>query len=124
LLCDYGYNCYLQRRWAEAEAHLRKALELDPNLGRAHTNLGLVLARNGREAEALREFRHAGCREGPARTNLGFALMSESRWDEARHQFQLALKVDPTLTAAQEGLTTLQAVAGNLDFSSSGHPRG
>lgn len=113
LLCDYGYNCYLQRRWAEAESNLRKAIALAPDLARAHNNLALVLARTGTEAEALHEFQQAGCREGQARTNLGFAFMSESRWDDARRQFQLALQADPTSTAAQDGLTTLQAVASN-----------
>src|SRR5579884_94310 len=48
IFCNMGYSFYLQRRWAEAEMNLRQALALKPEHQRAHTNLGLVLARTER----------------------------------------------------------------------------
>ena len=56
LLCDRGYSFYLQDRNAESESTLRGALAIDPHLARAHSNLGLVLARDGKSDEALMEF--------------------------------------------------------------------
>ncbi len=84
LHCDFGYSCYLQRNWSEAEPQLRRAIALNADCARAHTNLGLLLARTGREKEALVEFRKAGCDEAAARSNLGFALTLEERWPEAQ----------------------------------------
>lgn len=46
-------------RLPEAEQNLRRALELDPNLARAHVSLGDVLLREGREAEATVHLREA-----------------------------------------------------------------
>ena len=60
IFCDKGYSLYLQRRWAEADMCLRQAIALKPRLARAHNNLGLLLARDGKVDEALAEFRAAG----------------------------------------------------------------
>ena len=77
LLCDLGYCCYLQKQWKKGEGNLRRALAIQPELARAHNNLGLLLARTGRDDEALKEFARAGCGEAEARANLGLALMLE-----------------------------------------------
>jgi len=111
LYTDFGYSCYLQKRWGEAEANLRKALRLDRELTRARNNLGLLLARTGRPEEALREFRRAGCSPSDAHANLAFAMVLEERWDEARQEFELALDADPSSKAAQDGLNALGAMA-------------
>jgi tetratricopeptide (TPR) repeat protein len=61
------------RRFADAEAHFRRALELDPNNAISHNNLGLALQRQGRAVEAVHAF-DAAARIDPAsdlaRTNL------------------------------------------------------
>ena len=70
IFCDKGYSLYLQRRWAEADVCLRQAIALKPRLARAHNNLGLLLAKDGKVDEALAEFRAAGlrpCRGAPKR---------------------------------------------------------
>ncbi len=108
--CDLGYSFYLQRRWQEAEASLRQALALRPDLTRAHINLGLLLARTGRTDESLVEFARAGCPEADARANMAFALMLEERWWEAQQQYELALAVDSQSKAAQDGLRTLHSL--------------
>lgn len=108
--CDYGYCCYLRRDWKTGETSLRKAVELQPGLARAHNNLGLLLARTGREDEALQEFFKAGCAEPAARANLALALTIERRFPEAEQQYQRALAADPNLKPAQEGLAALRTM--------------
>lgn len=110
LLADFGYSCYLQERWKESEQFLRQALALDPEFRRAHNNYGLLLARTGREEQALKEFARTGVSQSEARSNLGYALMQQKHWDEAREQFQLALSVDPQSKNAKEGMKTLDKV--------------
>jgi Flp pilus assembly protein TadD len=106
--CDYGYSRYVRRDFPAAEKSLRQAIALNPNLGRAHTNLGLLLARTGREDEALKEFAKTGCSEPMARCNLAFALATERRWQEAQSQFEMALTADPSSKAAREGLAAVR----------------
>jgi Tfp pilus assembly protein PilF len=105
--CDFGYSCYLQRSWSEGESHLRRAIALNADCARAHTNLGLLLARTDHEQQALVEFRKAGCNEAAARANLGFAFTLEERWEKARRQFELALAADPNSKIAKRGLAAL-----------------
>ena len=111
LLCDRGYSCYLQDRGAEAESTLRQAIAIDPHMARAHNNLGLVLAHNGKSDEALREFSRGGCRESDARVNLAYCLMAQRDFSAAQRQLQLAMAADPQSDAPGRGLTHLRSVA-------------
>lgn len=108
--CDQGYSFYLQERWVEAEAALRRAVALRGELTRAHNNLGLLLGRTGHPNESLLEFVRAGCSEAEARANLGFVLTLDQHWSGAEEQFELALAADPECRRAQEGLSALRAV--------------
>lgn len=108
LHCDFGYSCYLERNWGEAESHLRRALAINPDCARAHTNLGLLLARTDHEREALVEFRKAGCDDAAAHNNVGFVLTLEERWAEAKRHFKLALAADPNSKMAKDGLAALR----------------
>src|SRR5581483_4349081 len=110
IFCDVGYSFYLQRRWAEAEMNLRQAIALRPNHARAHNNLGLLLARTGRDAESLAEFRRAGCAEAEARANVAFALSLEGNLPQAREQYRKALAADASSKTARAGLARLEAV--------------
>src|SRR5262249_5894362 len=86
LIADWGYSCYLRagkENWAEAEKKLRRALELNPGLARAHNNLGMVLGQRERYDDALREFRVAGLSEAQAHCNLAFVYWTKYRLDEA-----------------------------------------
>ena len=110
ILCDFGYNRYLQKHWDEAELNLRKAIARSPRHRRAHNNLGLLLARTNRLDEALAEFHKAGCSEADAEQNVAFALTLESRWDEARRHYKLALLADPGSESASQGLQDLNSL--------------
>lgn len=110
LLCDMGYAYYVMQRYAEAEQALRRSVELDPRLARAHVNYGLLLARTGRQDDALYAFSRAGLSEAEARNNLAFALMIERRFPEAQAQYNGALQADPHHEPARRGLATLNQV--------------
>ena len=116
-----GYNCYLRQQWQDAETHLRRALELSPGLGRAHNNLGLLLARTGREGEALEEFMRAGSGPAEAHANLAHVLTLTDRWNEAQQEFQRALAINPNLKSAHEGLAKLQSLAAKRSATARGN---
>jgi tetratricopeptide (TPR) repeat protein len=51
---------YIQmKQWDKAQAHLRKALEADPENAVAHNNLGIVLGQKKEYEKALKEFQTA-----------------------------------------------------------------
>ena len=56
---DRALDMYERGKWADAEVELRKALEIDPDQGDWHFNLGLTLERVGRDAESLSSFEQA-----------------------------------------------------------------
>jgi Tfp pilus assembly protein PilF len=108
--CNYGFSLYLQGRHAEAEAALRQALARQPENATAHNNLGLVLARTGRPAEALAEFRRAGCNDADAHINLAAGLTFQKALPEARAEYERALAMDPSSAVAKKGLRDLDVV--------------
>ncbi len=108
VLCDYGYSQYLQGGYQAAESSLQKSLALDPKLARAHVNLGLVMARTGRDDEAVAHFKRAGCGDSTARANLAYAMAWDKKWDLAEQQFQLALAADPHSADARAGLAAIR----------------
>jgi Tfp pilus assembly protein PilF len=103
IVCDYGYYCYLRQDLREAQIHFDRALELDPNLKRAHNNLGLVYARTSRPDDALRQFSLAGLNPADARANLGFVYLTQKRFPEAKTELQLAANATPR-SAKAEGI--------------------
>lgn len=108
LLSDFAYHCYLERRWADAEMNLRRALSLNPRHVRARNNLGLVLARTERPREAFDQFSGTGCSTADAHANVAFALAAESRLEDAEQVYKIALQADPQHQRAREGLVALR----------------
>lgn len=108
---DLGYNYYLQEKWPEAEARLRRAIELDGRLARARNNLGMLLARTGREAEAMHQFAKAGCDRAQASANLALAMALEGRIESAQEEYQRALRQNPNLKGARDMLARLESLS-------------
>ena len=107
ILCDRGYNYYLQRRWSEAESSFREALAIDAGHARSHNNLGLVFARQGDGEHAISEFRLAGCDLSDAKANLGLILAMENHLPEAEKMYAEALAAKPASEPASKGLAAL-----------------
>lgn len=110
LHCDYGYSCYLREDWPRAEQHYQEALRLQPQHKRAHTNYGMLLARTGREEQALGEFSRAGLSAAEARSNLAFAMSLDRRLGEAAEQYAVAVQLDPALRQAQHSSRELHGL--------------
>lgn len=77
-----------------SEASLRRALALDPEHKLAANNLGLLLARQGRDDEAFQVFAQS---QGVAQAhnNLGVILAWQGRTREAQEQLRLAVQTLP-----------------------------
>lgn len=88
----------------EAEASLREAVELAPAFADAHSNLALVLYRQGEHALAELSYRRAlQLQPGSAAAhyNLGVNARAQGRLDEAQASFRQALRLQPDLLAAR-----------------------
>jgi Tfp pilus assembly protein PilF len=84
---------------------------LDSGLSRAHNNLGLLLARTEREAEAMQAFAMAGASPAEASANLAFAMALDGRVEQAIATYRQALQFDPNLKTAREGLAALESLS-------------
>jgi hypothetical protein len=81
-----------------AERAFRTALELEPGLGNAHNNLGVVFMRRGRLVEAEQELRQeliVNPKFDRAHTNLGLVLNGLGRADEAVVAWKRTLELSP-----------------------------
>ncbi len=87
-----------QERYAEAADSFERAVQLKPDFGEAHYNLGFALARTGRGRDALQPFRDA-IRFSPefidAYILLADLLHQTGGRDEAGRVIQRALELDP-----------------------------
>lgn len=110
LLNDMGYSLYNRANWAEAENHLRKAVTADKNFKPAWVNLGLALAQQGKQQEALDAFSHA-VSSAEAYSNLGFVLAVQGKKPEAIAAYRRALEVEPALKIAQAAVLRLEQEA-------------
>ena len=104
-------------RLDEAEAHLRRATVLDPELAEAHVNLGIVLHRQGRVPDALSAYDRAAelaPDEPRAHHNAGVALEELGRLDEAERRFRSAVERDSTFALSHKRLGRLLEGRGDL----------
>jgi len=122
LLNDVGYSCYNRGKWAEAENYLRKATNLDNTFKPAWVNLGLALAQQGKQMEALEAFSHA-IGNAEAYANLGFVFTVQGKKEEAIAVYRRSLELEPALKISQAAIARLER--GELvsaETSSSGIP--
>jgi hypothetical protein len=91
-----------------------------PDHKRAHNNLGLVLARQGKVDAALAEFRLAGCSDADGRMNLAYARTLAKDWPGARQQYRKVLAADPSSDAARKGLERVEGLARRLGEAGDG----
>ena len=98
--------------FAEAERHYAEALRLNPGYVRARLGLVMVLAREGKMAEAIGAVRNmAPDWEAEARRQLGESFLEQMKVSEAIEQYSAAARLDPTNAPIRErlGLTLAQA---------------
>jgi tetratricopeptide (TPR) repeat protein len=104
-------------RYGEAETYLRRSLAgLDD--ATTHYNLGLLMARTGRLADAEREYRRALAidpGQADARGNLAPVLVRMGRVDDAAHELRQLVSTDPENAAALTNLGVVLLQQGNVD---------
>jgi len=96
----------------KAEACLREALALCPDLPQAHTNLALLLEQRGALAEAEAHFQRAielAPDKSLAHLNYGSLLADQKRLPEAEQAYRRALALNPDSPRAWSNLGVLQA---------------
>jgi Flp pilus assembly protein TadD len=93
-----------RNQFGEAITVWRKALEMDPDDGKAHLNLGYSLGQTGRSREALAEYRKA-CELSPddpiAFADLALALRLDGKLDEAISNYRKSLALDAANAGVQ-----------------------
>lgn len=109
LLTDMGYALLLQNRPADAEAVLRQALAINPELNRAHTNLAVALGQQGRMDESFTQFRQV-VPEAEAHANVAFLHVQRGEGTQAIEHYSRALTLDPNLKPAMQALAQLAEV--------------
>ena len=100
----------------QAEALLRKAIELNPNYAAAHQWLSMALARSGRLKEELQHSERAALLDPLSvvvQLNLGSSMELLGRFDEAVARYQRATELDPTSPVALNRIASVDAYARN-----------
>jgi tetratricopeptide (TPR) repeat protein len=91
----------------EAEGLYKKAIELDPQLAIAYTNLGNIRFRRGDEQGAEQLYRKAlelDDRQPEAHYNLGYVMLERGYASRAVTYFEAAIKADPKFADAHFNL--------------------
>jgi eukaryotic-like serine/threonine-protein kinase len=109
---------YGERRFAEAEKHLRRAIELNPSYASARHWLALVLSAGGKSDEALRQIEIAE-RLDPqslfAVAAHGNILLYARQYGLAAEQYRKILRRDTGFIHAYMGLRRSLELEGNTD---------
>jgi len=104
---ELGRALMFLNRLAEAEPHLRRAVELQPQADEARYALGLLLRMQNKLAESKAQFQ-AVLLLNPdhfkAYGNLGLILLEEGDLDGAQLQFEAVLRLSPGEEIAQSSL--------------------
>jgi tetratricopeptide (TPR) repeat protein len=100
----------------EAERLYRRAVELDPWLAIAYTNLGNICFRRGEEAEALGLYRRAlqvDPAQPEAQYNLGYVVLEHGKPEQAIRYFRGAIGSDPRFADAYFNLAMAYEQSGD-----------
>lgn len=115
IFCDYGYSLALQNKWSDSEMNLRQSIAIQPELQRAHNNLGLVLAQGSKLEDARREFQLGGLSLPESHWNLAQMLVSQSRWEEARSEFNSVKTLTPDDPNVAKELVSLNRLVAKVE---------
>ena len=112
-----GLTWQYSRTFTDLETFARTTLARNPSCWAAHDHLGIVLASQGKTAEAIDHYNRA-LRMNPdyalGHYNLGCALASEGRLEEAIQQYDQAVQLQPDLARAHYNLGCALASQGRL----------
>jgi serine/threonine protein kinase/Tfp pilus assembly protein PilF len=105
--------------WADAEREYKRALELNPNYGKAHKVYSLYLSMFGRHHEALAEMKRA-VELDPLNlnyiVNLGLTYFAGRQCDLAVEQFKKVIEMDPSFASVHDSLALTYFHMGKYDL--------
>lgn len=110
--------------WADRVALWEDTVRKSPNKARPHYNLGYDYLRQGRVADASREFQTAILLKpdfADAYNNLGDIYASQGRMDAAIDVFNKAVEADPFFAVAYNNLGTIYDERGQFDEAAAGY---
>jgi tetratricopeptide (TPR) repeat protein len=92
-------------------------LRLKPNSGNTRFNLGLVLDKTGRHAEAVEQWKKAAttAKDDKSASQLGVCLAKEEKLEEAIPWFRLAVDINPTNKTTRLNLARALFTTGRMD---------
>ncbi|MBP9092849.1 tetratricopeptide repeat protein [bacterium] len=109
---------HLSGQLAQAIADYKAALAIDPELGDAHSNLGLAYNQQHNYANALAEFRKAlavNPSDAITYNGVGAALRAQKDVPGAIKNWETSVKLNPKLAVAHYNLGTAYESQGDLD---------
>jgi len=101
-----AYIYSTQKRYPEAEAALRKFIEIDPQNAKAHLQLGSVLLESNQKDLAIKELSAASGLAGSDATlvkNVAELYATHSLYPQAAQQYSTALRLNPKDADAHYG---------------------
>src|SRR5665213_417069 len=104
--------------WSDDESLFRHAVAATRDNEVAHLNLGVALERQGRDAEAVAEYREAlriYPKSSDTHNNLANLFDTMGETNAALAEYQEAIRLDPKSTASRNNLGTLYVKLGRLD---------
>ena len=116
-----GYEAYKNKDYDKAIEYYKKAIVLNPNLAKAHYNLGTNYSNKGMLDEAISEFEQVLTIDpdyAEAHNNLGNVYSEKGMVDESLSEYEKAITINPDLPQAhynigfsylQKGLNSLAA---------------
>src|SRR5262249_24888518 len=108
-----GMRASTQRKWEDASAELKKAVELNSKAGTAYNQLGYAYLMQGKKDEAVAAFKNyveAAPTEPNAHDSLADALLAANRLDEAEAEYKKALEVSPQFWFSWSGVAATRAL--------------
>jgi tetratricopeptide (TPR) repeat protein len=112
-------NCYIERGQLDtAYDYLAGAIEVNPSLGEARTNLGNVLLRLNRAPEAVVQYEQAITLIGPDATtfnNMGNAYQAVGQYEDARNLYLRAIQLKNDFIDAYRNLAGSYQSLGQMD---------
>jgi tetratricopeptide (TPR) repeat protein len=107
-----------KKEYDAAIAKWNEALALSPDDAKAHSNLGVLLARVGRSEEAMSQYQKAieyGPDEPDGYTNMGIAMARAGKLDDSIPYLEKAVQLSPWDPKVHSNLGAALAVSGKGD---------
>jgi Tfp pilus assembly protein PilF len=109
-----GWTYSFQGRLEDATRECLRAIEVDPTFGNPYNDIGVYLMQQDKLDEAIPWLQKAkrAPRYEPRQypyMNLGRIYLRQGRWWEALHEFEGAVRADPSDAAAARALHSLRA---------------